>query len=130
MKNISFLTLWREFKHFWSKVPSMLRKTLKSISQLCSKTNSGGLGVSMKSRSGTIKMSPAVCLAHRSNPAFPHRTSKACLYLNICWPCKSRHKRKTLLFHGARLVWVRHCAARAGGECQEQKGTVLTVWQM
>lgn len=31
-----------------------------------------------------------------------------------------------LICHGAWPVEVPHCAARVGGECQEQKGTVLT----
>lgn len=80
-----FLTLWHKFK-LCDAVTLVLRKSMKSTSQLSFKTDSG-LRVTVESTKHTVKWLQ-LSLCTQSNHEFPHRTSKHCLYLNTRWPCK------------------------------------------
>lgn len=55
-----------------------------------------------------------------------HSTSKLCQWLSAPWPWKSQTQRGNAPISWCALVWVLHCAARACGEGQPQKDTVLT----
>lgn len=110
---------------FWYKVASMLRNTMKSLSQLCFQTNLGGLSITRKSRKRTIQwLQLSSCT--QKQPRISSQDFKGWLVSKHSLDVNQRHKRRMLVFHGAWPAEGLHYAARAGGKCQQQKGTVLT----
>lgn len=110
---------------FWYKIASMVRNTVKSLSQLCFQTDWGGLSVARKSRKRTIQwlqLSPCT----QKQPWMSSQDFKGRLVSKHSLAVNQRHKRRMLVFHGARPAEGLRRAARAGGKCQQQKGAALT----